>query len=161
MRFGAFVIIGDSDMDAGGCANKPWWFQCTCTMIFPLEKWSRQSWHHYMMSWGSLILKKGGSYIRRAWPNLGAVVTVIWVFWYKAFGLVSKPQTLYLSCPGALWGGSITRMDLATYVSICMHPDLSGGFSVSMTSVVWRNWVDHYHLPLNLVSSKAWITTLW
>ena len=82
------------------------------------------------------MLKNGGSYIRRARPNLRAVATVIWVFWYKAFGLVSKPQTLYLSCLGALQGGSITRMDLATYLSICMHPDLSGGFSVSTTSVV-------------------------
>ena len=81
--------------------------------------------------------EKGGSYKRKAWPNLGAVVTLIWVFWYKAFGLVSKPQTLYLSCLSALWGGSITRMNCATYLSICMHPDLSGGFSVSMTSDVW------------------------
>ena len=28
-------------------------------------------------------------------------------------------------------------MNIATYLSICMHPDLSGGLSVSMTSVVW------------------------
>ena len=82
------------------------------------------------------MLKKGGSYIRRAQLNLEAVVTVIWVFWYKAFGLVSKPQTLYLSCLGALQGGSITRINFATYLSICMHPDLSGGFLVSMSSVV-------------------------
>ena len=68
--------------------------------------------------------------------QIGAVVTLIWVFWYKAFGLVSEPQTLYLGCLGALRGGSITRMNLATYLSICMHPDLSGGFSVSTTSVV-------------------------
>ena len=46
--------------------------------------------------------KRGGNYIKRVQPNLGAVVTVIWVFWYKAFGLVSKPQTLYLGCLGAL-----------------------------------------------------------
>ena len=30
MRFGAFIIIGDSNMDAS---------RCTCTMVFPLEKW--------------------------------------------------------------------------------------------------------------------------
>ena len=137
MRFGAFIIIGDSNVDAAICANEPWWFQCTCAMVFLPEKWSRQSWHHYVMSWWSLMLKKGGSNIRRAQLNLRAVVTVIWVFWYKVFELVSKPQTLYLSCLSAPQGGSITRMDFATYLSICMHPDLSGGFSVSMTSVVW------------------------
>ena len=43
MRFGAFVIIGDSDVDASRCADEPWQFQCTCTMVFLLEKWSRQS----------------------------------------------------------------------------------------------------------------------
>ena len=82
---------------------------------------------------------KGGNYKRRAWPNLeAAVVTVIWVFWYKAFGFVSKPQTLYLGCLSAPWGGSITRMDSVTYLSTCMHPDLSGGHSVSATLVVWQ-----------------------
>ena len=80
----------------------------------------------------------GGNYKRRAWPNLRAAVTVIWVFWYKAFGSISKPQTLYLSCLGAPQGGSITRMDSVTYLSICMHPDLSGGLSVSATLVVWQ-----------------------
>ena len=138
MRFGAFVIIGDSDVDVGRCTDEPWQFECACAMVFLPKKWSRQSWHHYAMSWGSLMLEKGGSYKRRAWPNLGAVVTVVWVFWYKVFGLVSKPQTLYLGCLGALWGGSITKMNVATYLSICMHPHLSGGFLVSMTSVVWQ-----------------------
>ena len=69
------------------------------------------------------MLEKGGNYIRRAQPNLGAVVTVIWVFWYKTFGSINKPQTLYLGCIGALQGGSKTRMNLATYLSIYMHPD--------------------------------------
>ena len=82
------------------------------------------------------MLEKGGSYIKRAQLNLRAVVTVVWVFWYKVFGLVSKPQTLYLGCLGALQGGSITRMNFATYLPICMCPDLSGGFLVSTTSVV-------------------------
>ena len=154
--FGAFVIIGDSNVDASRCANKPWQFQCSCTMVFPPEKWSRQSWCHYVMSWGSLMLKKGGSYIRRAWPNLRAVVTLIWVFWYKVFGLVSKPQTLYISCLSALQGGSITRMNLATYLSICMHPDFSGGFLVSMTSVVW--WQPGRSLPSPLEPGIEWST---
>ena len=79
---------------------------------------------------------KRGHYKRRVGLNLGAVVTVIWVFWYKAFGFVSKPQTLYLGCLGTLQGGSLTRMTIATYLSICMHQDLSGGLSVSVTLVV-------------------------
>ena len=82
------------------------------------------------------MLEKGGNYIRRAQPNLGAVVTVIWVFQYKAFGFINKPQTLYLGCISAPQGGSITRMNIVTFLSICMHPDLSGGFLVSMTLVV-------------------------
>ena len=89
--------------------------------------------------------KKGGSYKKRAWLNLRAVVTVILVFQYKAFGLVCKPQTLYLGYRSALWGGSITRMNFATYLSICMHPDLSGGFSVSTASVV--GWQPGRSLP--------------
>ena len=44
---------------------------------------------------------KGGNYKRRAQMNLRAAVTVVWVFWYKAFGFVNKPQTLYLGCLGA------------------------------------------------------------
>ena len=47
------------------------------------------------------MLEKGGNYIRRAQPNLGAVVTVVWLFQYKAFGFVNKPQTLYLGCISA------------------------------------------------------------
>ena len=113
-------------------------FECACAMVFPLEKHSTWLWHHYVMLWGSLMLKKGGNYIRRAWPNLRAVVTVIWVFWNKAFGFFNKPQTLYLGCISAPRGGSITRMDIATYLSICMHPDYAGGLLVSMTLVVWR-----------------------
>ena len=131
-------MIRDSDVDAGRCADKQWQFKCTCAMVFLPEKWSRQSWHHYVTSWGSLMVEKGGNYIRRAWLNLGAFVTVVWVFGYKAFGFVNKPQTLYLGCISAPWGGSITRMDIATYLSICMHPDLSGGLLVSTTLVVWR-----------------------
>ena len=38
---------------------------------------------------------EGGNYKERVLPNLGAVV---WVFWYKAFGSVDEPQTLYFSC---------------------------------------------------------------
>ena len=37
MRFEAFVVIGDSDVDACRYADEPWQFQCTCTMVFQLE----------------------------------------------------------------------------------------------------------------------------
>ena len=154
MRFRAFIIIGDSDVDAGRFADEPWQFQCTCAMVFLPEEWSRQSWCHDVMSRGSLVLQKGGNYKRRAQLNLRAVDTVIWTFWYKAFGLVSKPQTLYFSCLGALWRGNITRMNIATYLSICMHPDLSGGFSVSMNSVVW--WQLGRSLPSPLEPCIKW-----
>ena len=143
-------------MDASRCADKPWQFQCACAMVFLPEKWSRWSWHHYVMSWGSLMLEKGGHYIRRAWPNLGAVVTVVWVFWYKAFGLVSKPHTFYLGCLSALQGGSITWINIATYLPICMHPDLSGGFLGSTTSFVW--WQPGSSLPSPLEPAIEWST---
>ena len=143
-------------MGAGRFADKPWWFQCTCTMLFPPEEWSRWSWHHNVISRGSLMLWKGGNYKRRAQPDLRAVVTVIWVFRYKAFGFTSKPQTLYLSCLGALQGGSITRMDTAAYLSICMHPDFSGGLSVSVTLVVW--WQLGRSLPSPLEPGIEWST---
>ena len=99
---------------------------------------------------------KGGNYKRRARPNLGAAVNVIWVFWYKAFGFVSKPQTVYLSCVSAPQGGSITRMDSVTYLSICIYPDLSGGFSVSVTLVVW--WQPGRSLPSTLEPGIKWST---
>ena len=41
MRFGAFVIFGGSDVDASRFADEPWQFQCTCTVVFPPEDWSR------------------------------------------------------------------------------------------------------------------------
>ena len=73
------------------------------------------------------MLDKGGKYIRKAQLDLRAVITVIWMSQYEAFGSINKPQTLYLSCIGAPHGGSITRMNLATCLSICMHPDFAGG----------------------------------
>ena len=125
-------------MDTGTFTDEQWQFECTCTMVFLPEKWSRWSWHHYVMSWGSHMLEKGWNYIRIIWLNLRAVVTVVWVFQYKACGFVNKPQTLYLGYIGALQEGSITRMNLATYLSICMCPDFAGGLLVSMALVIWR-----------------------
>ena len=45
-------------------------------------------------------------------------------------------------------------MNLATYLSICMHPDLSGGFSVRTTSVVW--WQLGRSLPSPLEPGIKW-----
>ena len=61
---------------------------------------------------------------------------VIWVFWYIAFGSISKPQSLYFGCLGAFLGTSIARMDSVTFLSICMYPNLSGELLVSVTLVV-------------------------
>ena len=98
---------------------------------------------------------KGGNYKRRAGLNPGAtIVTVFWMFWYKAFGLANKPQTLYLGCLGAPQRGSITRMDSATYLSICTLPDLSGGRLVSATLVVW--WQLGRSLPSPLEPGIEW-----
>ena len=36
-RFAAFVIFGGSNVDAGRCADEPWWFQCACAVVFLLE----------------------------------------------------------------------------------------------------------------------------
>ena len=47
-------------------------------------------------------------------------------------------------------------MDIVTYLSICMHPDLSGGLSVSATSVVW--WQLGRSLPSPLEPGIKWST---
>ena len=73
------------------------------------------------------MLDKGGKYITKAQLDLRAVITVIWVFQYQAFWLINKPQTLYLGCIGAPHRGSITRMNLSTCLSICIHPEFAGG----------------------------------
>ena len=132
MRFGAFVIIGDYNVDASGCADKPWKFQCAMHNGFPTGKMEQT----IMTSLCDIMrishAEKGRELYKESMTEpWGCCYCHLDVFWYKAFGLVSKPQTLYLSCLGALQGGSITRMNLTTYLSICKHPDLSGGFSVS------------------------------
>ena len=38
----AFIVTGDSGMDASRCADELQCFQCTCTVVFPLEDQSRQ-----------------------------------------------------------------------------------------------------------------------
>ena len=76
------------------------------------------------------MLKKGRNYKRRAQLNLEAVVIVIWPSQCKTFGSINKPQTLYLGCIGAPHRGSISRMNLATCLFICMHPDFAGGLQL-------------------------------
>ena len=37
----SFCSNWGSGVDASRCADEPWWFQCTCAVVFPLEDWSR------------------------------------------------------------------------------------------------------------------------
>ena len=37
MRFRAFVVVRDSNVDASTFGDKQWWFECTCAMVFPPE----------------------------------------------------------------------------------------------------------------------------
>ena len=131
----------DVQMNHGSSNVHAQWFSCQ-------KKWSRQSWHHYVTSWDLLCWKGRKLYKESMTEPQGCCYCCLGVFWYKVFGLVSKPQTLYLVCLSALQGGSITRMNIATYLSICIYPDLSGGFSVSTTSVVWWQWGRSLPSPL-------------
>ena len=38
MRFRTFVVARDSDVEASTLADEQWWFECACTIVFPLEK---------------------------------------------------------------------------------------------------------------------------
>ena len=68
--FGAFIIFGGSDMDAGRCIDESWRFQCTCTVVFS----TRRSEQTIMMSlYGIMRIShaiEGGK--RRALQNLGS-----------------------------------------------------------------------------------------
>ena len=99
-------------VDASGCADKPWQFFCACAVVFLPKWWSRQLWHHLMMSWGSLVCWREGTIngehnrTRGVWLLLllssGCFDTSVRVF--------TKPQTLYLGCLGAPRVGSISWM---------------------------------------------------
>ena len=54
----------------------------------------------------------------------------------KCSGLLTSHRTFTLAVSVPLEEKSITRMDSVTCLSICMHPDLSGEPSVSVTLVV-------------------------
>ena len=60
---------------------------------------------------------EGGNYKRRAQPNLRAVV---WVFWYKVFRSIHKPQTLYFGYLGASHGAEHNQNGLCD-LFIFMH----------------------------------------
>ena len=130
----AFIVFGDSSVDAGKCADEWWCFQCTCTVVFLPEDQSRWSWHHEMMSQRSLMLFREGTIKgEHTWTmglSSGSSST-------ECSGLLTshRPSTLAASVP--LMGQSITRMNCVLYLSICMYPDLSGELLVSVTLVVW------------------------
>ena len=136
-RFRAFVIFGSSDMDASGFEDEPWWFQCACAVVFPPEDLSRSSWYHYMTSWGSLVLQRGGTIKGEHNWTLGLLLLLSGCSGTKCLGSLANHRASTSAVLVPLWGGSITRMDSVTYLSICMHPDLSGGLLVSATLVVW------------------------
>ena len=79
-----------------------------------------------MMSQGSLVLQWEGTIKGEHDRALGLLYCLLGVS-TQVFGSFNKPQTLYFSCLGAPQVGSITRMNSATCLSICMHPDLFGG----------------------------------
>ena len=119
-----------------------WWmcrwkmmFWCTCAVVFLEEDQSRWSWHHEMMSQGSLVLLREGTIKgEHNWTlglSSGSSDT-------EHLGLLARhrPSTSAISVP--LMEQSITRMDCVICLSICMYPDLSGELLVSVTLVVWR-----------------------
>ena len=53
--------IWGSGMHAKGCADEHWQFWCACAVVFLPEDQSRWSWHHYVMSQGSLMLLRKGT----------------------------------------------------------------------------------------------------
>ena len=80
------------------------------------------------------MLLKEGTIKGRAQPNLRAV---IWVFWYKAFGSINKPQTLYFGYLSASQGAEHNQNGLCD-LFIHMHvPRPFWKLLVSVTLVVW------------------------
>ena len=94
-------------MDAGRCADKQWWFQCPCTVVFPLEDQSRWSWHYEMISWESLMLLREGTIKGEHNRTLGLSSGCSGT---KHLGLLMnhRPSTLVFLVP--LMEKSITRM---------------------------------------------------
>ena len=66
MRLRLSVIFGIFGMDAGRCADKLWWFCCTCAVVFPperLEQTIGMALYDVMRVSHSTV---GGNYKRRA-----------------------------------------------------------------------------------------------
>ena len=57
----AFIVTGDSGVDAGRCADELQCFWCACTVVSLPEDQSRQSCCHEMTSQGSLMLFREGT----------------------------------------------------------------------------------------------------
>ena len=112
----AFIVIRDSGMDTSRCADKLLCFQCACTVVFPLQDQSRQSWHHEMMSQGSLMLFWEGNikreHTRTSELSSGSSDT-------ECLGLLTshRPSTLAISV--SLVEQSITRINCVFHLSIC------------------------------------------
>ena len=130
----AFIVIGDSSVDAGRCADKLQYFQCACAVVFQPEDQSRWSWHHQMMSQGSLMLLWEGTikeeHTRASGLSSGSSDT-------EHLGLLTSHRLSTLAISVPLMEQIITRMNCVFCLSICMYPDLSGEFLVSVTLVVW------------------------
>ena len=155
MGFRISVIFRIFGMDASRCTDELWQFFCACAVVFPPKYLSRWLWHHYMTSWGSLMLEWVGTIKGEHDRALGLLLllsrcfdTSIWVF--------SKPQTLYFGCLSAPWVGSIARMHSVVCFAISMHPDLFGGLWVIVTSFIW--WWPGRPLPSPLEPGMEWST---
>ena len=131
----AFIVTGDSSMDASRCADELQCFWCACTVFFLPEDQSRQLWHHEITSQGSLMLFWEGTIKGEHTQTSGLSSGFSDTDW---MGLLTshRPSTLAISVP--LVEQSITRMNCVFHLSICMYPDLLGEFLFSMTLVVWR-----------------------
>ena len=76
-------------------------------------------------------------------------------------GSFTKPQTLYLGYLGASHVGSINwNYNVVYFVNTCASQPIWRTLSYYHFICLMLAKVDHYLLPWNLVSSKAWITTL-
>ena len=149
----SFHSIWGCSVDAGRCTDEPWQFQCTCTVVFPLEDQRRWSWCHEVMSWGSLMLSREGTIKGEHIRTLGLLSGYSRT---KHLGLLTSHRPFNLAVSVPLEEKSITRMDSVTYLSICMYPDLSGEPLVSVTSVVW--WYLGRSLPSPLEPGIEWST---
>ena len=131
----AFIVIRDSGMDTGRCADELQCFWCACTVVFLLEDQSRWSWHHQMMSQGSLMLLWEGT---TKGEQTGTSRLSSESSDTEHLGLLTshRPSTLAISVP--LVEQIITKMNCVFCLSICMYPDFSGELLVTVTLVVWR-----------------------